>query len=250
MGFETLVAQDVRRALCLALAGFDQKMPSRDQPLAGFGGDPAMEVESVRPAVESHSGLEIARFGGHRTDRVARHVGSVRHDDVDRSPKLPGQRRVEIPRVHVSAERLDVAQRTSRGGGIDVRRMKLQPTCRLRQRRAHSPGSTTDIEDDARVKWHNEIDQKLSSFTGHEDARLDDDAHTEELCPPEHLFQRSTGYASGEREFQALSGKSGNQQRGFVLCIDTACGSECAGNCSEIGNKGTFVVDGLFGARE
>lgn len=67
-------------------------MPSPGQPPCGVAGDAALDLETVRTAVERDQVLVEASLRGHEGDGVGRDVGGVDDEHVDPAAQTHGQR--------------------------------------------------------------------------------------------------------------------------------------------------------------
>ncbi len=146
----------------------------RAEPRRGPVDDPALDVETVRAAVERHARLVDACFRRQQRDRVRRHVRRVRDQHVDTTVERRGQRVVEIAFMDLAADDGDVAAGARHRDGIDVDGVQLDRADMRGDRGADRTGATTHVQDDGSRRGDGDRvgDEELRTPSRDEDAGI------------------------------------------------------------------------------
>jgi hypothetical protein len=111
--------------------------------------------------------------------------------------------------------------------------------------RTDSSGSTTKINNDARLRTSSEAlpqpcdgfrNEEFGTAAGHKNTGIDGNAKSAEAGPPKNEFERLTGSAAAN-PFRELFGarRLGQQQLRFFLCEDTASRPQQGDNLGKTG---------------
>src|SRR5450756_227229 len=134
----------------LTPARLDQQVTTGRQPERRIGGDPAVQVQAVGPAVQGGGGLVQPGLGRHQPDRVDRDVGRVRDQDVDASAQRRRQGGEQVALVHLP-DAGQVEPCAPHGGGVDIGGMQLDLPERRRNGRSDGTGAAAEVDHDGRM---------------------------------------------------------------------------------------------------
>ena len=205
-------------------AGLNEEMTARGQPAGSLGDHPALDVETVQAAIESHHRLVQPRFRRHECDVLRRYVRGVAHHQIDSTGDLGWQCLEEVTAVNRGSV-TDVPAGAAYGDRVDISRVQLYISLSYKQ------CGTDRSRAAAQVHHHGSrpreggglLNQELRSPARHEHTGLNHDLQSAELGPAKNMFQRFTRNPPVHHGLQlGRRGVRSEQQPGLVLREDAA----------------------------
>jgi hypothetical protein len=182
---------------------------------------------SIPAAVESAPRFVLAGLGRHQCQRRRRHVGGVRHQEVDATAKALRQRLVQGPGKHQATYGGDVAGGAMHRSAVGVHRVQFRRSESAGDRDSHRTAPAAQVDHDrpavGRRAGNGPLDQVLGAPARDEDAGIHRDPQAAEIDPAQDMLKRHARHAPVDHvlELRACAARC-QQQAGFVRSKHTA----------------------------
>lgn len=219
------------------------------QPLDAPNGDPPVEVQAIRTAVERPNRFVQTGFRRHGADGFRGHIRRVDREHPHAATQRGRKGCEQVPLMDLAAQGFQVPPCTPNGPWFDVRSMKFHPRHLVHDCRSHGPGSAAEVHHDRRrqlgsVRQQGQglVDQQLGPAARHKDAGFDHNAATGELRPSQDVLQGNPLHPALNvpGKFRG-SGSLSKQERGFLLGENTTCRPQKRDDPVEVQRRGLAV---------